>query len=569
MKENFYILEKLEKIQIELRLKKLSKALQNKKVVLYGANEILEAICSKFNIKEYFNIIGVCDDKITSSNIFEQEEFKIISVQNLYFCGADVILNLKNTSNDFKKYLRQNHLVKKRVQFVNLLDKPLLVKIKDLYNVLKMSFSTYQQTKEVLPILKALIEYSDDEVYSRLNYQTKVFNLKNSEKPVRVLFLAFDYNEWTLSSLYYKFRSDENFKVLPIVALPSTAKEEYQNLQYTIDKFNQQGMECIDGSDTGEGVMIKALRPDLIIYQNPQYLKDEYTPAKLSEFALTCYVEPKFNTDKAYSIDDDLVKDRLSNSWQLYSSNKYSLKSYKHSAVSGFTLFEKYQQDTNSTYDKLWNVPSTVENNRIVYIPSYTVSENYDIASFRENQRFILDYIATHPQYSFVVIQDTKFKQQCLENSVVTEEEFDQFFNSFSSLPNVKLEEYSSIVGIFKTSNLLLTDSINSAMNYFPCGNPIIYINSSKQPFEGNEISEKIFKTFYKISSKEALDVVLEDLLLAQNDYNLKQRFTIIGKDGEYFNSNASDFIFEDIKSKLEKNIQEEIETKEEPQTEN
>ena len=96
MKENFYILEKLEKLQIELRLKKLSKALQNKKIVLYGANEILKAVCSKFNIKEYFNIIGVCDDKITSSNIFEQEEFKIISVQNLYFCGADVIINLKN-----------------------------------------------------------------------------------------------------------------------------------------------------------------------------------------------------------------------------------------------------------------------------------------------------------------------------------------------------------------------------------------------------------------------------------------------------------------------------------------
>ena len=106
-------------------------------------------------------------------------------------------------------------------------------------------------------------------------------------------------------------------------------------------------------------------------------------------------------------------------------------------------------------------------------------------------------------------------------------------------------------------------------MNYFPCGNPIIYINNSKQPFEGNEISEKIFKTFYKISSKETLDIILEDLLLSQNDYNLKQRFTIIGKDGEYFNSNASDFIFEDIKSKLEKNIQEETEATEETLIEN
>ena len=237
--------------------------------------------------------------------------------------------------------------------------------------------------------------------------------------------------------------------------------------------------------------------------------------------------------------------------------------------MSGFTLFEKYQQSTNSTYDKLWNVPSTVENNRIVYIPSYTVSENYDIASFKENQRFILDYISTHPQYSFVVIQDTQFKQQCLENYVVTEEKFNQFFNSFSSLPNVKLEEYSSIIGIFRTSNLLLTDSINSAMNYFPCGNPIIYINNSKRPFEGNEISEKIFKTFYKVSSKETLDIVLEDLLLAQNDYNLKQRFTIIGKYDEYFNSNASDFIFENIKSKLKQNIQEETATAKETQTEN
>ena len=204
MQEYFYIQEKLEHLQIEDRLKKLSKQFEGKKVVLFGANNALEAICAKYDLKSYFNIIGVCDNKISNTNIFEQNSFKMISVQNLYFSGVNVIINLKDDGAEIEKRLRKQHLIKKKVKFVNLLEKSLLAKLIGAYEILKMSICTYKKTKQVLPIVKDLIEYKGDDIVSRLNYKRKIAEIvERKDKPIRVMFLVFDYNQWFLSKLYF------------------------------------------------------------------------------------------------------------------------------------------------------------------------------------------------------------------------------------------------------------------------------------------------------------------------------------------------------------------------------
>ena len=556
MQEYFYIQEKLEHLQIEDRLKKLSKQFEGKKVVLFGANNALEAICAKYDLKSYFNIIGVCDNKISNTNIFEQNSFKMISVQNLYFSGVNVIINLKDDGAEIEKHLRKQHLIKKKVKFVNLLEKSLLAKLIGAYEILKMSICTYKKTKQVLPIVKDLIEYKGDDIVSRLNYKRKIAEIvERKDKPIRVMFLVFDYNQWFLSKLYFSMRADNDFKVLPIVVLPNELKSENLATEEAIKYFNSQGIECVEGieSDTGEAVIIKALKPDLIIYQQPPFLKSDYTPTKLSEIALTCFVEPSFETRKTEHFNG-FIKDRLNNTWQTYSANQYSLKPFKNVTVAGFTMYEKYGQETNQSFENLWNTPSSVENNRIVYIPSFILNDTFNSTKFKEQQSFMYDYISTHPQYSFVVIPDMKYKQQCLDNKIMTEEEYNNYFIKLNALPNVNLSEYSYAIDVFKTSNVLVTDSLTTAVNYFPTGKPIIFINNKHKNTTFNGIGEKIFKTFYKLSSKDAIDIVLEDLLLAQNDYNLKQRFAILGKYSEYFNTNATDYIIEDLKNKLGKN---------------
>ena len=556
MQEYFYIQEKLEHLQIEDRLKKLSKQFEGKKVVLFGANNALEAICAKYDLKSYFNIIGVCDNKISNTNIFEQDSFKMISVQNLYFSGVNVIINLKDDGAEIEKHLRKQHLIKKKVKFVNLLEKSLLAKLIGAYEILKMSICTYKKTKQVLPIVKDLIEYKGDDIVSRLNYKRKIAEIvERKDKPIRVMFLVFDYKQWFLSKLYFSMRADNDFKVLPIVVLPNGLKSENLATEETIKYFNSQGIECVEGieSDTGEAVIIKALKPDLIIYQQPPFLKSDYTPTKLSEIALTCFVEPSFETRKTEHFNG-FIKDRLNNTWQTYSANQYSLKPFKNVTVAGFTMYEKYGQETNQSFEKLWNTPSSVENNRIVYVPSFILNDTFNSTKFKEQQSFMYDYISTHPQYSFVVIPDMKYKQQCLDNKIMTEEEYNNYFIKLNALPNVNLSEYSYAIDVFKTSNVLVTDSLTTAVNYFPTGKPIIFINNKHKNTTFNGIGEKIFKTFYKLSSKDAIDIVLEDLLLAQNDYNLKQRFAILGKYSEYFNTNATDYIIEDLKNKLGKN---------------
>lgn len=559
MQEYFYILEQLENLQIENKLKSLSKIYENKKVILYGANCALKAICSKFDLKEYFNIAGVCDDNIQYTKIFEQNDFKMISVQNLYFSGIDAIINLKPETTEIEKYLRKNHLIKKRVKFVNLFEKSFVEKSIDSFKILKKSVLTYKKTRKFMPIVKDILEYKGLDTITRLNYEAKINDLLENKKPIRVLFTAFDYNQWSLLNLYYMMRADERFKVLPILVLPNSLQSENTATEETIKYFTEQGIECLDGieHDTGEAVMIKALKPDLIIYQQPQYLKSDYTPAKLSELALTCYVEPIFDIEKKEKFNE-FMTDRLNNAWKIFTANNYSLRPFKNVSNAGFTLFEKYKQDNLEAFEKIWNIPSTVENNRIVYVPSFSICENFSVEKFLEQQAFMYDYISTHPQYSFVVIPDINLKQQCLDSKIITREEYENYFNKMNGLPNVTVKDYASAINIFKTSNILITDGLQTAVNYFPTGKPIIFINNKHHNSKFNELGDKIFKTFYKLSSKDALDIVIEDLILAKNDYNSGNRFGIIGKYNEYFNSEASSLIFEELKSKLVKPLKEE-----------
>ena len=228
-------------------------------------------------------------------------------------------------------------------------------------------------------------------------------------------------------------------------------------------------------------------------------MKSDYTPTKLSEIALTCFVEPSFETRKTEHFNG-FIKDRLNNTWQTYSANQYSLKPFKNVTVAGFTMYEKYGQETNQSFEKLWNTPSSVENNRIVYVPSFILNDTFNSTKFKEQQSFMYDYISTHPQYSFVVIPDMKYKQQCLDNKIMTEEEYNNYFIKLNALPNVNLSEYSYAIDVFKTSNVLVTDSLTTAVNYFPTGKPIIFINNKHKNNIFNGIGEKIFKTFYKLS---------------------------------------------------------------------
>ncbi|MBR1908933.1 hypothetical protein IJ818_08365 [bacterium] len=556
MQEYLYIREKLETFNIENRLLKLSKEFENKKVAILGANEAFKAIDEKYDLKSYFNIVGISDGNQQNIESVEQSDIRFISVENLYFSGIDVLLNFKDCGEKIEKYLRKNHLIKKKVKFINLLEKSFLEKLSDILNISKEAFITYRKTGQIMPVFDSVINYEDGAILSHFNYQKKASQLiEKADKQIRVLFVVFDYRQWYLNNLYFKLRADNNFKVLPIIVLPNALGDrEAVFTDETLKYFRDNGYNCLDGieHDTNQAVMIKALKPDIIFYQQIDYLKSDYSPKNLSEYALTCFVEPEFSFKKQCDMNN-FTRDRLDNTWKIYASNRESMKTFKNSVNAGFTLYEKYRANTVSENDWFWSSSDKSAHNRIVYSPSFDVKKYADALDFIEYQKNMLDYVLTHPQYSFVFIPDKNLQKQCIENNVLSTEEFVDYINRWSVLPNVVVKDNLDAVSVYKSSDIMLTDSFLTAIDYFPCGKPVILIGNNND-IELNDIGEKIFKTLYKLPSIEALDIVLEDLLIAQNDYSSKERFSVLGKYNDYFNQESSDIIINDLKSSLELN---------------
>lgn len=550
MQDFIYILEQLEKLNIEDRLEKLSKKFQDKNVVIFGANTAFKAISSKYDLTKYFKITGICDEHFTPESTFEFTNFKIIPLFNLYFSGADVVINLKNDFKNIEKSFRKNHYIKKKVKFVNLLEKSLLEKSVELINKTKLIYNEYTDSKNIISACVDFFKFDLDKLTIKYNYARKCREIQNSDKPIRVLFLAHDNNQWTLTKLYNTMKEDSSFKMLPILILPNSLSNETVSKEETIKYFNENGMEALEGFEyeTQTCPMVEALKPDVIFYQQPEFLKSNYTPTKMSNYALTCYVENELALDNQAQYQTPYMQYCISNTWKVFTAHNFNGSSDINKIFAGYTKFDNYEPKDVEETSKLWNISSNDIDNKIVYVPSFTINENFNINEHLEQLNYMLEFASYHPQYSFVVIPHKELVNRYTEIGLA--EQYNQYFMAWQSLPNAIIADYKTSLDVFSACDVLITDNLNTISDFLISEKPVVYLeNSNTKDF--NEFGEKIYKTLYKAKSNDAIEIILEDLLVNKNDYNYQDRYSTLMKNNSKFTKNSAELIVEDLKSNL------------------
>lgn len=552
MHDYFYVKEQLDVLNIEKKLLKLSENFKDKKVAIWGINSAFRIVSENFDLQKMFNVIGLLDFELPYQ-IDAIDDLTLLSPDNLYFSGIDLLINLNLDGAKTENYLRKHHIVKKKVKIVNLFEKTFEDKFFDFLNVSKLALSFYNKTGQIIPVIKEIFNGNFAFAESRINYLSKIFSLmENTEKPLRVIFVVFDYKKWFLSELYFKLRADKSFKILPILVLPDNfAENQDDSAAETIKYFKDNGYECLDGieHDTNNAVMLEALKPDIIIYQQTDCLKSDYTPNCISKYALTCYVEPDFDYYKKTNIGE-LKSYRLNNTWKIYSFDNKVLNSFKNTVNSGFALFEKYNKRLKVQDENIWNNKDKLSVCKLIYSQSYFSNENFDKQQFIEYQNSMLEYAKAHKQYNFIFVPDKNLKRQCIENNILSDIEFESYINKWQELENAVVKDNISAIPFYNSSDIFMTDNINTCFEYFPLGKPVILLKNT-QDVKFNDIGSKVFKTFYKLPTIEPLDIVLEDLMLAKNDYNSELRKSILEKYREYFCRETSDIIVNDLKMSL------------------
>ena len=199
----------------------------------------------------------------------------------------------------------------------------------------------------------------------------------------------------------------------------------------------------------------------------------------------------------------------------------------------GYPKLDFYNNPVDKNYEILWKDKDKVEKHRIIWAPHHSIdSRELNMSLFKEQYMVFLELARRHPEYSFVVKPHPLLKHKCISEKFLTSEEYDNYMNEWNSLPNGNVYTEGNYFDIFKTSDVLLTDSSSFLAEYFYSGKPIIFYES-KNRAGFNNFGMKIKKGFYNLKTEDT-EKALESLLIKKEDPLKKLRIQLIKKEFYY-----------------------------------
>lgn len=366
------------------------------------------------------------------------------------------------------------------------------------------------------------------------NYERKLAELRATvgSKPIKVLFLVRENSKWSYQSLYEEMISSSEFEPLVVVSmlwLSHIGKDKTRaNISEDFEFFSKKGINVDYAYKNGSYVDLREFNPDIVFYDQPWDLPEIHRPEMVSEFALTCYVPYGFSIGlykKDYTQDFHklLYKMFLEHDYLKLRYEKMKKGNSKNCFVSGYPKLDSYLEPIK-TNEGIWKDSSKF---KIIYAPHHSFEKNgLNMATFKKNGRFILEFAQKHPETTWVFKPHPRFKYALLKNDIMTESEIEEYYREWESVG--KICTTGDYFDIFKTSDLLITDGCSFLAEYMPTGNPIIQLMNKKPLL--SELGNMLLEGCYSLVGNQELDKVLDQLIVKKIDEKKEKRKEIVNK---------------------------------------
>ena len=317
----------LKSIDFDRKLEILRDKYADKKVVLFGVGLLLDAILDNYNIKDYLNVIGISDSRIQDDSTKEYKGFNLYKPLALRALNFSVILDTNILFEKTSKFLRNNCYVKKSVKIEKLIQIPFTEHFKNFVYKQKSIFEYLLASKNIFTTIQYSFSCTAEELISKANYIKKLTKIKKSDKPIRTVFICSDIAHTEFMGLYNLLYFDKDFQVFPIIVIQDNLLEsediDEARMQRFVDFFNSFDTKVIDGIDreTKELACIHAFKPDLVFYQHPIHIKDDFNPHKMSKQALTFTIEYDVRNENFETLGSDYYRKQVSNLWKVFINN--------------------------------------------------------------------------------------------------------------------------------------------------------------------------------------------------------------------------------------------------------
>lgn len=365
----------------------------------------------------------------------------------------------------------------------------------------------------------------------KMRYRMLLLKLRLVSKwrKVRVGLWMTENQKWSsFESLYKALKSNKNFE--PIVLLSylkqdragiSKVEHMHQNIEF-LEKNNIYYEKVFD-ERYNRFSYLKEQKPDIVFYQQPWSIHENQNLWNTSKTALTCYVPYCY-----YSLESDVNYFLGFHGclWKYFVETEMHKKDYekiygaKNCVALGSTKLDNYN---NISTDSIW---ANRNKKRIIYAPHHTFAfeYNYQMATFKENGHFILEWAKSHPEYEWVFRPHPVFLDRVVENNIMTYEEVTNYFAEWEKIG--KVYPTGDYYSLFKESDCLITDCISFLAEYLPTGKPVIHLRKENQYKEFNSLLKIITDSYYKIYDNTELASILEKVLVREDDYLKEKRFS-------------------------------------------
>ena len=324
----------LKSINFNEKLEILKEKYNGKKIVIFGTGLLLDAILDNYPVKDYLNIIGISDKRIEDESTKDYKGFNLYKPIALRALNFNVILDTNILFENTKRFLRKNYFVKKSVKIEKFIQIPFKERIENFCKKQKAVFTYLITSKNIFKTFKYAVFCTAQEIESKSNYIKKLSDIRNSDKPIRTVFICSEIAHTDFVGLYNLLYFDKDFKVFPIIVTPDNLLEsepiDEERMKRFIEFFNSFDTKVIDGIDreTKELACIHAFKPDLVFYQKPIFIKDDFNPAKMSEKALTFSIEYDVRNENFTSLGSKYFRKQVANMWRIFLNNHEDKKLY-------------------------------------------------------------------------------------------------------------------------------------------------------------------------------------------------------------------------------------------------
>jgi hypothetical protein len=378
---------------------------------------------------------------------------------------------------------------------------------------------------------------------------------KIKNNPIKVGFLTRERSKWTYQSVYDILNKDNRFDPVILVSVMFSKNTENQQdeISETARFFIEKGMKVEYVWDNDEYKELKDMVVDILFYDQPWDIPFIHHPAHVSEFALTMYscygIQPMdYKRNYMPKFQKQLYRYYVEHQLNIERFERYKKGNSKNCVDVGYPKLDIYLDKDNIPSMSEWKEPDKI---KIIYAPHHSFGEDHttNYGTFDKNGQFILDLAKKHPETTWIFKPHPWLKYNLIEkNKIMTKEECEKYYNEWKNIGNVV--ETGDYFNIFKTCDLMITDSISFLGEFLPSGKPLIRLVPDNICVPLSEYGLWLSSQYYNAHSNDELEHLFNNLAINKNDYKKTDRDKLISEFIDW-NESSAHKIFKYILSDL------------------